>query len=248
MFQSQTDNEIERLFAASPNISDKVYNSKQVEGLPTPVKRYFQYSLQEDQPYISYVRLKHKGQFRQKQKWQAIKGQEYFTVEKPGFIWIGKVPFFKAKDKYYDGQGNLQIKLFSFIPIINTKGKEWNQGELLRWLGEAPWFPTALLPSEKLRWEPIDEESAKVILSDKNLTVEGTFYFNNLGQATQFKAKRYKDGSLEDWTGFYSDYRMVNGIRVPFYVEVVWNLDSGDFSYAKFTVDLIEYDIPMKFD
>lgn len=248
MFHSQTDKEIEQLFAASADISEKVYTSNQIKGLPTPVKRYFQYCLQESQPYISYVRLKHKGKFRPRKKWRSIKGQEYFTVEKPGFIWIGKVPFFKAKDKYYDGKGNLQIKLFSFIKIIDAKGKDLDQGELLRWLGEAPWFPTALLPSNRLRWEPIDDESAKVILTDKDLAVEGTFYFNNLGQATQFKAKRYKDGALEDWTGYYSDYRTVNGMQVPFYVEVVWNLDSGDFSYAKFSVEFIDYDKPLKFD
>ncbi|MHC1624371.1 MAG: DUF6544 family protein [Candidatus Methanospirareceae archaeon] len=113
-------------------MSGKVYTSKQIKDLPVPVQRYFRYSLEDYQPYISYAILQHGGQFRTKpdQKW---------------IVWLGKVPL-------------------SLIKIIDVKGKEADQGELLRWLGEAPLFPTALLPSENLRWEPIDNNSAKVVL------------------------------------------------------------------------------------
>ena len=76
-------------------------------------------------------------------------------------------------------------------------------------------FPTALLPSENLRWVPIDNDSAKVIFTDKNLTVDGIFYFNEEGQITQFKTKRYKAKTLENFTGYYSDYRAVDGMKVP---------------------------------
>lgn len=152
-----------------------------------------------------------------------------------------------ARDMYYDGRGYLEVKLLSVIKIADAKGKEIDQAALLRWLAETPWFPTALLPSEELKWEPIDNNSAKVILIDKNLTVEGVFNFNEQGQITQFKAKRYKDKTLENWTGYYSDYKKIEGMQIPFYVEVVWNLESGDFSYAKFKVDRIEYNNPSKF-
>jgi hypothetical protein len=108
-------------------------------------------------------------------------------------------------------------------------------------------FPTALLPSENLRWEPIDNDSAKVIFTDKNLTVDGIFYFNEEGQITQFKTKRYKDKTLENFTGYCGDYRTVDGMKVPFYLEATWNLESGDFCYAKFKVIKIEYNKPSKF-
>ena len=42
------------------------------------------------------------------------------------------------------------------MKIVDVKGKEVDQGELLRWLGEAPLFPTTL-------------DSAKVILLIKTL-------------------------------------------------------------------------------
>jgi len=252
MVKSQLEKEIEKLFSSSMDISDRVYSHEQIKGLPGPVQRYFRYSLQENPPYISYVRLKHGGEFRTKpnQKWMSIKGQEYFTVQNPGFVWFGKVPLVSAKDIYYDGKGNLKVKLLSIIKLVDAKGKNFDQGELLRWLAETPWFPTALLPSENLKWEPINNNSAKVIFSDKSLTIDGVFHFNEQGQITQFNAKRFQDSSddsLENWTCYYRDYKEVNDMQIPFSAEVVWNLKSGDFSYAKFKINKIEYNNPNKF-
>lgn len=250
MIKSQLEKEIEKLFSSSKDISNEIYSSEQLEGLPAPVQRYFRYSLQENQPYISYARLQHGGQFRTNpdQKWLSINGQEYFTTREPGFVWFGKVPLVSATDAYFEGKGNLKVKLLSIIKLVDARGEEIDQGELLRWLAETPWFPTALLPSEKLKWEPIDNNSAKIIFTDKNLAVDGIFYFNEQGQINQFKTKRYKDESLEEnWTGYYRDYKKVEGMQIPFFAEVVWNLESGDFSYAKFKINRIEYNNPSKF-
>ena len=239
--------EVKKLFALSEDISNKIYSSEMIKDLPKPIQRYFKYSLQENQPYISSMRLKHSGTFKPKDKWMPIKGTEYFSVQKPGFVWFGKVPLVSAMDKYYAGEGKLVIKLLSFIKIVEAKGKEADQGELLRWVGEAALFPTALLSSEQLKWEPENDDSAKVIFTDNDLTVEGVFYVNKVGQITSFKAKRYKDATLEDWTGHYKDYRTLNNMKIPFYMEVEWNLPTGDFSYAKFTIDEIEYNKPFSF-
>jgi len=43
MMESELDKDIEKLFAASENISSKVYTSKQIKDLPMPVQRYFKY-------------------------------------------------------------------------------------------------------------------------------------------------------------------------------------------------------------
>ena len=249
MAKSQLEKNVERLFSLSQDVSDKVYTFEQIKGLPDPVQRYFRYALQENQPYISYVRLKHGGNFRLKpeQKWMSIKGEEYFTIQKIGLVWFGKLPLFSATDLYIEGKGSLKAKLLSLIKVADVKGEKINQGELLRWLGESPWYPTALLPSENLTWEVINNNSAKAILTDKNITVEGVFYFNKQGQITHFTTKRYKEDSLENWTGYYRDYKEINGVQIPNNVEVVWNLESGDFSYAKFNITKIEYNNPSKF-
>ena len=71
---------IERLSTISKNISDRKFASDQIKNLPATVQRYFKFSLEEGQHYISYVKLKHAGQFRQyeNQKWMSIKGKITF--------------------------------------------------------------------------------------------------------------------------------------------------------------------------
>jgi len=53
MTKAELDKEIEKLFAASENISGKVYTSMQIKDLPIPVQMYFKYTLKENQSYTS---------------------------------------------------------------------------------------------------------------------------------------------------------------------------------------------------
>jgi len=86
MMESELDKDVETLFVYSENISGNVYTSNQIKDLPLPVQMYFKYSLKENQPYVSYARLQHGGEFKASKNWVSIEGEEYFTVEKPGFV------------------------------------------------------------------------------------------------------------------------------------------------------------------
>ena len=96
-------------------------------------------------------------------------------------------------DKYIQGKGSFQIKLFSAFTVGNaTKGKELDEAELVRWLAEAPLFPTDLLPSKNFQGEQIDSNSAKAIVNDRELTVYIIFHFNEKGEIVQMTADRYR--------------------------------------------------------
>ena len=181
-FNKRVEKEIKILTGEMDETRNETFRNRDLEGLPEPVQRYFKYAVKERQNYVKFARLKHSGWFRTAvgQKWYPIEGEEYFTIEDPAFIWHAKLKmnplvWIKARDFYHNGKGNMLVKLLSTITIADAKEEEIDQGALIRWLSETPWFPTALLPSEKLKWEPIDNNSAKVILTDKNLTVEGYF-------------------------------------------------------------------------
>ncbi|MFZ3064876.1 MAG: DUF6544 family protein [Nitrospirota bacterium] len=246
----QFKTEIEKLFSLSKNISNKTFSHEQLSGLPEPVKRYFKHVLREKQPYISYVRLRHNGQFKTglKKDWIDIKGEQYYTTERPGFVWRGKTSLFTARDMYIEDKGRLTVSLFSLFKILDGKGEEYNQGELLRWLGEGVWFPTNLLPSEYLQWSPINATSARLAFKYKELSLFYTVRFNEQGEITELETKRYmsKD-KLETWVGKASDYKEINGVVIPTKIEAIWRLKTEDFSYAKFNLKNIEYNRPEKY-
>ena len=144
--------EVKELFAQSKSISGKIFTRQQLENLPEPVQRYFNHIFKPGQPYISYARITHDGQFKPglDKEWINIKGEQYATTDKPGFIWKGTTSMFTARDMYIGDKGRLIVSLLSVYKIVNAKGESYDQGELLRWLGESVLYPTNLLPGDKL--------------------------------------------------------------------------------------------------
>lgn len=243
---SQTK-KVEKLFSLSSATNSKTFNSKQIESLPEPVKRYFKYAIPEGKKYISYLRLKHHGSFKTGvgKDWVNIEGEQYFTAQPPGFVWIGKTKKFKAIDLYIENTGNLSVYLLGFLRVINQTGKTVDQAELLRWMGESVWMPTNLLPDAQKEWTAIDENSAKLTFTHNGQSVYYIVYFNKAGQITKMETKRYmEEGRLEKWEGRLSNYTEREGVKIPQTIEASWLLKEGKHTYARFHVDTFEYNKP----
>jgi len=246
----QFSSQVKTLFAQSRNISHQTFHKVQLDNLPEPVQRYFKLVLKEDQPYMSYARIKHDGLFKTglNKGWIDIKGEQYATTEKPGFIWKGTTSMFTARDMYIGNEGRLVVSLFSLYNVVDAKGEKYNQGELLRWLGESILYPTNLLPDQKLQWLPIDAASSELIFHFNGLSLFFKISFNEIGEITEMETKRYMDETdLETWIIKVSNYKQLNNVLVPTSFEVLWRLDKGDFSYAKFNITEIEYNNPNRF-
>lgn len=215
-----------------------------LKGLPQPVQRYFRHVLRDGQKYIASVSLKHSGLFKTgvDKDWVNITGEQYYTAFTPGFIWRGKTSMFHAWDSYIGGKGNLKVFILGFIRIMNGEGPAFDQGELLRWLGECVWFPTALLPSENLSWAPIDSNRAKLTYRYNGIEVYYDVTFNEAGEIVSFETMRYMNGEkMERWAGVCGQYKEINGVKIPVEIEGMWRLSTGDFSYARFKIEEIAY-------
>ena len=102
-----------------------------------------------------------------------------------------------------------------------------NNGALHRFLAEAVWSPTVLIPSKHLRWSAIDDNMACVTLTAHCVTVSLEFRFNATGEVVRiFTPKRW--GSFggryvqKPWEGRFRDYVSVQGMRVPKHGKVGW--------------------------
>ena len=251
VFNRQVNADVAEMFANRTKIPPQIVTEKDLRGLPEPVQRWLLYSRVTGEEKITTVRLKQDGFFRLKKdsKWLPFKAEEYFTVDPPAFIWyttMNVAPFFfiKGRDRYFDGNGNILIKLWSLITVAKASGDEINQGTLVRFLNEMMWFPSAAL-SDYITWVPIDSTSAEAKMSYMGNTASAIFHFNKQGAITNITASRYmkRDGNftLEKWSTPISEYGEFNGIRIPIKGEGEWNLESGDFSYIKVNVKDVEY-------
>jgi hypothetical protein len=238
------NNQVKELFQQSESISGQTFHNSMLKGLPEPVQRYFNYTLKEGEPFISFMRAKHDGQFKTgiEKPWINIIGEQYATTQKPGFIWKGTTSMFTAKDMYISDRGRLTVTLLSSYNIIDASGDKYDKGELLRWLGESVLYPTNFLPSERLSWIAKDNNKAQLNFTYKGLQLFFIVTFNAIGEITEMETKRYMDETkLETWVIQLSNYKELNNVKIPTSFEVLWRLEKCDFSYAKFNITEIEY-------
>ncbi len=149
-----------------------------------------------------------------------------------------------------EGKGKMSIKLLGLISIADASGLEMNQASLVRYLNEIIWFPTAFL-NDYIQWEPINSNSAKATISVNGLTASAVFYFNESGELENFITERYRDDHgqlvLETWSTPITEYKEINGVRIPTKGDAVYNLSSGDFKYIEVELTDIEYNHPLKY-
>lgn len=229
--------QIKILYQNTENISGQRYERSSLNDLPEPVRRYFKLVLKDGQPFISSVQLEHTGLFKMdlKKGFIKIKGEQYFSVRFPQFIWKGTTMMFTAIDSYLNNQGSLKVFLLNLFKVVDSKGRTMDEGELQRWMAESVWFPTNLLPSEMVKWKAVDAHSAKLSFSYKEISFHFMVTFNTIGEITSMQTERYMtDKKRETWLCKMSNYKETNSIRIPFSAEVLWRLSSGDYSYAKF--------------
>ena len=212
------------------------------EGLPEPVQRYFKHVLTDGQPMIKMIELVQHGSLRtstKSSKWLSFKATQSVFPCSTSFTWLASVKLFSSvyisvEDKLEDGIGSGKVKLFNILPIASDSNhKELNSGALHRYLAEAVWFPTALLPEEGVSWTAIDDKSALASLTVKELTVDLEFRFNDNHEVESVYAEgRYgqfeKSYRKRPWEGHFKDYYEVDDIKVPKYGEVGWWID-GQF-------------------
>ena len=120
-------------------------------------------------------------------------------------------------------------------------------GALQRYLAEAVWFPTSLLPSQGVSWSPIDERRAKATLEDSGITVSLEFEFNDKGEVIGvYTSGRYREvnGTFEltPWRGRFSNYVEVDGYHIPSEGEVEWQLKDTNYPYWRGKLLDVQYE------
>jgi len=250
-FKQNVKTEVRELFNNSADNTDKIIQEADLEGLPPSVKKWLKHSQVIGKERISTVRLRQNAFLRLKEEssWMPAEVEQYFTIDKPGFIWKAKVKmapllYFAGRDMYAEGKGHMLIKFLSLVKVADARGKEIDQGTMLRYLAETVWFPTAAL-SSYIEWEEIDANSAKATMSYGGITASGIFTFNDKGEVISLVAERYGEFNgqylMKTWLVIMRDHKEFNGIRIPAKGEVLWKLDTTDFNWYQFEITEIEY-------
>lgn len=152
---------LNRLDAAQVKSAPQFFNAKELEGLPAPVKRYFQTVLKDGQPIITAATVQHTGTFNMSEtgeSWKPFASTQRVITKRPGFDWDARIMMIPGiamhvHDAYIAGSGMLKVAVLGLIPLVNLPhSADLSKGEFMRFCAEAAWYPTALLPSQGVVW------------------------------------------------------------------------------------------------
>ena len=255
-WQSATKEMHAKLEAARLPIGAKTYSPIELIGLPAPVQSYFRAVLKDGQPMVLAVSVEHSGTFNMSEtdeQWRPFISTQQVLTQRPGFDWEGRIEMMpglsvRVHDAYIAGEGILHASLFGLVSLVNLRGTpEVAQGELMRFFAEAAWYPTALLPSQGVQWEAVDDTSARATLKDGETTLTMLFRFNENGLIESVRAEargRTVAGAVipTPWEGRWSNYELHDGMRIPIEGEVAWMLPEGPKPYWRGRITRLSYE------
>ena len=203
-----------------------------LHALPAPVQRYFLFAIPDMNVRYRMVEISAEGQFRRPltTEFEPTTATQVIATQTPAMMFAATTPvgcclWARAYDAYTDGHMEMRAKVASTLTVMNESSTEaLNRTSLRRWLLESPLYPVALLPGGPVRWEAIDDNHAKAIVSAFGLEESLIATFDADGSLASFNA--IQDGDLT--TPYHgagehvtrSDYRLVAGMMIPHAFEI----------------------------
>ncbi len=245
-----------RLEAARTPVRPGTVDFRELEGLPAAVQRFFRAALTDGQAMVAEAKIRHTGTFNMAEtddRWRPFTSDQLIVARRPGFDWDGRIAMMpgltvRVHDAYVAGEGILHASLLGLVSVSDERGTgQMAEGELMRFLAEAAWYPTALLPSQGVLWEPVDDRSARATMTDGDISVSLLFTFNEADLIETVRAEargRMVGGRIvpTPWQGRFWNHETRDGMRVPLAGEVAWLLPTGAKPYWRGRITAVAYE------
>jgi hypothetical protein len=232
------------------------YDARELEGLPAPVQRYFRAVLKDGQPILTAVTVQHTGTFNVSasgERWMPFTSQQRVLTRRPGFVWNARMVIVPGiavvvHDAYVAGVGTLHPAVLGLFSLTNQHGPgDIARGELMRYFAESVWYPTALLRSQGVRWDAVDDRSANATLADGAISLTMLFTFDAAGliEAVRVEARGALEGGkvvMIPWECRMSNYQERDGMRVPLSGEAAWVPPGARKPYWRGTIVSLDYE------
>ncbi|GMV04891.1 MAG: hypothetical protein AMXMBFR53_11710 [Gemmatimonadota bacterium] len=224
--------------------------------VPPVVARYLARAIPPGAQPIRLTVLEQEGTFQMGEGdagWRPFIATQHVRAYPPGFLWDARIAMallvpVRVRDGYLDGRGTMKGAVWSTLVMVDAQPtRELAEGALYRYLAEAAWMPTRLLPGEGLAWRAVDESTAEATLRDGDLAVSVLFRFDAQGDIVGIhvpRRGREVDGASvpTPWTGRFWSHQDVDGFRIPMEGEVAWVVDGVEVPYWRGRVSGARFD------
>jgi hypothetical protein len=218
------------------------------EGLPEPVERFYRKVYGEQIPVIESAVITGKATLRPvgpitfpgRFRITHIAGQGYrHYIEATLF----GIPLFKVNERYVDGRSLMEMPWGT----VDNEPKN-NQGANLGLWAESGWLPTIFLTDLRAHWEPVDADTAILVVPFADAQEHFIVRFNpDSGLITYFESMRYHGPESQEktlWINEAREWSTINGTPTMKVGAAIW-MDDGK-PWAVFTVEDIVFNVDVQ--
>jgi hypothetical protein len=214
--------------------------------LPAPVERFYKTVYGDQIPVIETVVIKGRANIN---PFGVKMPARFLFVHNVGrdyrhyieATWFG-MPFMKVNERYVDGKSLFHLPVGE--PIDNDPST--NQAANLAVWAEAAWFPSIWITDPRVRWEPVDENTALLYVPFEDMEENFVMRFNSeTGLLDSMEAMRYRDSGPQAkkilWITRNIPSNKIEGTQLDTVGTATW-LDQG-IPWATFTVEEVNYNV-----
>jgi hypothetical protein len=184
--------------------------------------------------------------------WMRATAEQYEFFDPPARFFLmhatrSGVPF-DAFHRYVGHSATFQVRIAGLVPMVDTKGPIMTQSETVTLLNDVVVLAPAAVLELPIRWETSGPHTVRATFTNAGHTVSAELTFDQSGDLVGFVSNdRYQSDAKGDrnfpWSTPISDYRVIGGIRVGAKGDANWIEPRGEWTYGRFTIRTIEYNV-----
>lgn len=251
LFERKFQNDASEMRTPSAPGQQALLTEDDLKFLPPSVQRYLHYSNVLNKPKVKSIKVIFEGEMRAKgEDYFHFTSEQYNFFDEPTRLFFMKAHMFgitvPGYHKYKSAQATMDIRLFGLFSVVNKSGAVLDKTETVTLFNDMCLLAPASLIDSRIQWKEITDTTCMATFTNHNITISATLQFNRQGQLLNFVSNDRTDVNEMQQIPFSTpvhEYIKLEGRQVIHRGDAVWHYPEGDFTYGKFTLKDIQFNL-----